>query len=325
MRKSSFLCYLFAALTLLAGTAGAQQSAVEGSFARNLTVSGPVDLEVMSGSGDIQVRTGNATEVRVSGRIRARRDREADAQEIVRQLEADPPIQQNGNEIIIGRADDGERLRNVSISYEVVVPAQTEVEARSGSGDVTIEGVQRPVVARAGSGDVTVSATGSDVDAQAGSGDVSLRSVQGTARAQAGSGNIEATDIAGPFTGSSGSGDIEVRQTASGDVSVQTGSGDIGVRGVQGALRANTGSGTIVAEGGPAAPWDVRAASGDIRLRLPSDAAFDLEARTASGDVSTDHPMTVQGSLNRGHLQGRVRGGGPTVSVRTASGDIRVE
>ena len=42
----------------------------EGSFDRTLHVTGPVDLEVTTGSGGIQVRAGDGNQVRVHGRIR---------------------------------------------------------------------------------------------------------------------------------------------------------------------------------------------------------------------------------------------------------------
>ena len=43
----------------------------EGSFTRTLSVAGPVELTVSTGSGSIEVRTGSTDEVRILGRIRA--------------------------------------------------------------------------------------------------------------------------------------------------------------------------------------------------------------------------------------------------------------
>src|SRR5262245_19795807 len=63
------LATLGALLTVLAspGRAAAQQAT--GSFDRKLTVSGPVDLEVFSASGRIDVRTGQAGKIEVTARI----------------------------------------------------------------------------------------------------------------------------------------------------------------------------------------------------------------------------------------------------------------
>jgi len=97
----------------------------EGSFERTLSVTGEVDLNVTTGSGSITVRPGESGRVYVKAQIRARG---GDAEEKVRRLEASPPIEQNGNVIRIGRIEDRELRRNVSISYELVVPATTRLK-----------------------------------------------------------------------------------------------------------------------------------------------------------------------------------------------------
>src|SRR5262245_48545616 len=85
--------------------AHAQRRGIEGSFDRGLNVSGPVDLEVGTGSGRIEVRQGPQGRVDIHGVIRAGTDRwwrsDRDAEDIVRQLESNPPIEQSGNSIHI--------------------------------------------------------------------------------------------------------------------------------------------------------------------------------------------------------------------------------
>ena len=68
----------------------------------------------------------------------------------------------------------------------------------------------------------------------------------------------------------------------------------------------------------------VHSGSGSIHLRLPSDASFDLNARTSSGSISLDHPVTVQGTMGKKEIRGKVRGGGVTVEVETGSGNIEI-
>ena len=143
-------------------------------------------------------------------------------------------------------------------------------------------------------------------------------------RARAGSGSIHATAIAGGFDAETGSGRISLEQSAPGSVRVDTGSGGMELRGVKGSLDARTGSGGIDAEGEPSGPWTVHTGSGTVRLQLPSSAAFDLDARTSSGSLAVDHPVTVQGSLGKKHIQGKVRGGGVPIDVETGSGDIEI-
>ena len=56
--------------TLMSFTLAANASA-EGSFQRTLTVTGPVNLDVSTGSGRSQVRTGGSGQVQVVGHIKA--------------------------------------------------------------------------------------------------------------------------------------------------------------------------------------------------------------------------------------------------------------
>ena len=299
----------------------------EGAFSRTLDVNGPMELDVSSGAGSIHVRRGAPGEVTIHGKIRVRRSSLSQAEDIVDELAQEPPIEQTGSVIRVGRIDRAEWRRNVSISYEITVPVQTLVRARTGSGSVDVDGVEQTVEARSGSGSVRISRVTGSVDAEAGSGSVTVTSTRGAVKAHTGSGSIRAEDVAGHFNGSTGSGSISVEQSGPGGASLRTGSGRITASGVEGPLEAQTGSGSIRVQGSPVAAWRARTGSGSISLRLPPDAAFDFDGRSSSGGVSIDHPVTVtvQGRVNRKHVQGKVRGGGPLVKVETGSGSIGVE
>jgi Putative adhesin len=306
------------------GALPAAAEAASGSFQRALQVTGPVHLDLTTGAGNVQVRTGNSTQVQITGHIRANEWFGGNTEEKIKRLEANPPIQQSGNDIRIGHIDDPELRHNISISYEVVVPAETELRVQSGSGDQRVEGIRGPLEVSAGSGGLKISAIGDQVHAETGSGNIDIDRVKGNVRAKTGSGSIDASDIAGAFEADSGSGRITLEQTAPGSVRVDTGSGGMELHGVHGSLEAKAGSGTIQAEGNPTGAWTVHTGSGEVKLKLPSDAAFDLEAHTSSGSISVDQPLTVQGSIGRKEVRGRVGGGGVPVEIETGSGDIQI-
>jgi DUF4097 and DUF4098 domain-containing protein YvlB len=292
-----------------------------GSFDRTLQVSGPVDLDIRSGSGSIKVRVGGSDVVRVHGEIRARR---SGAEQKVRYLEANPPIEQTGNTIRIGRVDDRDMMNNVSISYELEVPAETSLVSKTGSGSQTIGNIAGPVEVSSGSGSLNVGDIGGDVEATAGSGSIEIGAAKGRLRVKTGSGSIRAYGVGGPITSSSGSGSVEFEQTGPGDVEIETGSGSVRVRGVRGALRIKTGSGSIQADGEMTGRWYLRSSSGSVTVGLPQGAAFDFSARTSSGDIESDHPVTVR-ELSKRELRGKVGDGGHLLEVRTSSGDIRIK
>ena len=303
--RSSFL--RIALVVLLASTFAAA-STPQGHFEKTFQVSGPVNLEVQTRSGDIIVRTGPAGSVSIRGKIYVGDhwlfgSRHTDVSDI----EQHPPLRQDGNSIRI----DYVNVRDVSVDYEITVPEDTAVRTHSGSGDQTLEG------------------TRGNADLQSGSGDMKLSRLTGEIRVQTGSGNVRAREISGSVRGGAGSGDIEIEETGKGDIDLHTGSGNITARGIQGAFRADAGSGDIAAEGAQTGAWEIRTGSGNVHVRLPANAAFDANISTSSGTLDVDAPitMTVQGRVQetRKSIVGKVRGGGPLLTLRTGSGDIHIQ
>lgn len=324
MKSAGVLC-LGVSLLGLAGCDAAMGPVATGKFDRNLQVSGPVDLSLVSGAGNIKVHSGGDGSVRLYARIRARGSSFGmSASEKIKRLEDNPPIEQQGNSIRIGRIDDRELRRNVSIDYDLMVPAQTKVDSQTGSGDQDIDDVNMAVNARTGSGNVTLNNIGADVRARSGSGNLTIRDIKGSLDAETGSGNIRGRGIAGGISVNTGSGTIEVEQTATGNVRAEAGSGNVRLHGIQGGLKAETGSGDITVDGSPAGDWRVGAGSGSIDLKVPANASFNIDARTASGSLNLNAQVTLQGNVSRNHVQGKVGNGGVLVDLHTGSGDIRV-
>ncbi len=147
--------------------------------------------------------------------------------------------------------------------------------------------------------------------------------------------------------------DFVVRVPAGVRLAAASVSGDVSARGLRAAVQASSVSGDVeVSTTGPAEASSVsgnvvatlgrtggdglsfRSVSGDVTLRLPSgiDAAF--EARTVSGEIESDFPVSSVGrGRGRGwvnvrvgeHVRGTLGRGGPAISVETVSGDVTVE
>jgi len=280
----------------------------QGHFEKNLNVSGAADLEVLTRSGNVTVHSGSAGSIKIIGRIHVG-DRwfSGNRKSDVEAIENNPPIAQNGNSVRINYID----YRDISVDYEITAPSDTKLRAKTGSGDQTVEGMK------------------AGVDLETGSGDVRLRDLAGDLRVHTGSGNIEGHSMAGPLDARAGSGDLRLEEVGKGDVHVETGSGNVEVRGVDGGLRASTGSGNLRIDGTPGGSWTVKTGSGNADLKVPDQAAFDVDLSTSSGSivVSPAVTTTVQGRVNdsRKEIRGKVRGGGPEVAVHTGSGDIRID
>jgi len=224
---------------------------VEGRFDRTLTVNGPVDLDIRTGSGGIRIDTGPANTVHVVARIRVNGWSDSDPEQRVREIEANPPIQQDGNTIRIGQAGNNELYQRVSIEYEVTVPETASVHSAAGSGGQRIRHVRGPIHATAGSGGIRIEDTQGDVHATAGSGGIRLTEVRGPVVARVGSGGITlsvADNLPFELDASAGSGGIANRQpmTPTGAISKHHVHGT--VRGGGPRIELSTGSGGIVIE-----------------------------------------------------------------------------
>ena len=294
-------------LSFVLASALAGFASVAGTFDRSFQVNGPVDIEVLTRSGDITIRNGSASTVSIHGKIHLSTSwLERSRQEDVRELEKNPPVHQSGNSIRV----DYVNLRNVSVDYEITVPENTTVRSHSGSGNQSVEGIR------------------GNVDLEAGSGDMQLARLTGELRFQTGSGNVRGRELSGPARIKAGSGDIEIEEVGAGDIDIRTGSGNITVSGVNGGLSAEAGSGDIRGNGTPKSLWNIRTGSGNVDIRVPSEVGFDVDISSNSGTVVVDHPVTttVQGRVQeRKSVVGKVRNGGPTISVHTGSGDIRLD
>src|SRR5205807_2696813 len=124
------------------------------TFERTLSVSGAVDLEVLTHSGDITIKSGGSGSVFIRGKIfvgdrwlMGRRQGDVD------EIKQHPPLRQDGNSIHIDYVNE----HDISVDYEITVPADTSIRAHSGSGDQTIEGTRGNVDLQAGSGDLKLS------------------------------------------------------------------------------------------------------------------------------------------------------------------------
>jgi len=224
----------------------------EGSFERTLKVTGNLTLEVATGSGRIDVRTGPSDTVVIHGRIVASDSwfSSTNATERVRQVEQNPPIDQDGNSIRVGKSGDREPYNSVSISYDITVPAATDLRAAVGSGAVHVEGVRGQARVTTGSGGIELGGIGGAVDARAGSGRILVRGLGNGITAHAGSGSVT----------------LELPQSAAFNLSVSTGSGGIDVghpMTMQGKLSRHSVRATVRG-GGPLV--DVSTGSGSVTI-----------------------------------------------------------
>ena len=318
--NSLLLFPAFFAIAVLVGcNAGA---AVTGNFDRSFNVSGPIRLELSNASGDVNIAGSSDGKVHVHGEVRASGFGFDNPQKRLDDTVSSPPVEQRGDTIRVGA--DFSHLRNVSISYTIRVPHDTEVDANVASGSQNIRDLRGPVKVHAASGtirvekidrdahlttasgSVTASDVGNDVDVSSASGNVTVSNVKGDVHIKAFSGIIRVSHSGGRVEGNTTSGEVEI-QDATNDVT------------------AHAMSGRVYVQGNPGAEgyWNLKTASGGVQISVPSSANFHLSAEAASGEIRTDIPIVIE-EQGKHSLRASVGHGGGRVEVRTASGEIRV-
>lgn len=231
---------------------------------------------------------------------------------------------------------DGRRVRIsrgrgkwLHTDLEIQVPAgQLNASFRNLAGLVEADGLKGQVRFGVSSADLRLSRLDGAIELDGSSGDVRARDIKGSWKSDFSSGD---TDLDG-FEGESlsfqaSSGDIVLRSIRARKADFETSSGD--VRLVDADLEdfsARATSGDVAFEAAGTALKQVRisTSSGDVSLRLPFNAAFDIDASQSSGEMEVGFSDGTA-VRHRDTMVGYRRGtGGARIQVRTSSGDLSV-
>jgi len=192
-------------------------------------------------SGDVIIRTGNTDEILV------------DLAWQVRPKGAFVPIYEKRGKLL--RIKENWRGRNSTgrVTWTLTLPARTEVEFSSASGDISIVGLNRSFRGTTASGDYELSEMKGRMEISSASGDVDGDYLQGDIEIRTASGDIDLRDCRGTFDVSAASGDVDARNLVINDASGFT------------------------------------TASGDVKIQLATSANHDLVLVSASGDAYLDY------------------------------------
>ena len=163
---------------------------------------------------------------------------------------------------------------------------------------------------------------GLGADIRSASGSINLQDLAGAVHLNTASGDIDAHDLGGTLSAGTSSGAIRV-SNVKGDAQLSTISGSILALGVDRLAEARTTSGQVNLNVAFTRPAQISSTSGEVIVRVPPATAFNVDASSFSGAVTSDLAMTNR-AVGPHNLAGAVGGGGPTVSIHTTSGTIRL-
>ena len=166
--------------------------------------------------------------------------------------------------------------------------------------------------------------TGASIVVEAESADVLARDLSGDQRYRTASGETTLRDVCGTIAIEAVSGDVEVVGRGNATLVVRTVSGDVSLMAdtVHG-LALSTASGDIELAGrfDPDGRFAIETVSGDTRLSPANDIRIEMD--TISGDLDSRLDSRREDAAGRRVLV--VGQGGPIVSLRSTSGDLRVD
>ncbi len=201
------------------------------------------------------------------------------------------------------------------------------VELVNARGDTEITDIAGRVTANQTGGDLHVSGAGSLKVTTRGS-DATLEHVRGESVLSFRSGEVKGSDLVGAVELETNSTDVTFDNlaTARGTWRVNAVNGTLTLRGFGTDGRIDARNAEVAIEIARAAPLAVYADGGeDVRITAPPG-GYQLDAVAERGRITiSDGGIPVETSGEQQRAAGAVRGGGPTITIRSARGDIVVK
>ena len=148
------------------------------------------------------------------------------------------------------------------------------------------------------------------VNLQTGDGKIELAGLKGEMKLHTGDGSVNLEGVDGNLHASTGDGHINA-QGRFDDLELKTGDGHVNARATSGSTLSTN--------------WRLETGDGSVSIRVPSDLAADVDIHTGDGSLHCDLPLTVTSVESEHSLRGRLNGGGPSLSIRTGDGSVKVE
>jgi DUF4097 and DUF4098 domain-containing protein YvlB len=274
---------------------------------------GAVRLDIRNGAGEVRLDAGGSQD-ETTVTLEPLRDNEASI-ESVQTARVELHERADGQDVVIDVRGRSKWFRGAEVLIAVSCPIEPTVEVRTGSADIEGRGLFKRIDVETGSGDVQFTDISGDAEVSAASGDVQISLVGGEARLNTASGDIQVGMIGADGRVNSASGDVMIR-TAGGRFEANTASGDIQVKEALGSVNANTASGDQQIGSVFQDTVNLRSASGDIRVGIKEGSKLFVDARSRSGDVTSELPVSDVPP----------EGDAPQVELRanTMSGDITI-
>jgi DUF4097 and DUF4098 domain-containing protein YvlB len=307
-------------------------------------------IKVGTSSGSININGAEVTDCEVVAKISVRAPTEQEAYEIAEDVEI--ILEQVGNVLTV-KADKPHlsNNRSISISYDITVPKQTNVQCNSSYGALKLKSIDGDIIGKTSSGSINAENIEGSIDLHTSYGSVTCLDISGgDIKLKTSSGGIKLSMASfgecnlhtsyGSVTVDESDGDSINIHSSSGSINVtdadvkvtdvSTSYGHITCRQITTSnLTAKSGSGGIDIICSDSTPSDMTAnvvtSYGSIDFVAPPDFSGEVELGTSYGSVRTDLPVTISGKVSKKNIAGMIGQGSGKLYLKTSSGSIKLK
>lgn len=291
------------------GGRGRYTSTIEKEF--TVTPGGNLVMEVEG--GDIRITSWEKGSVQVRETLTMRVFTRAEAEEIVKKLNAS--YSQEGSTLTIRTEESGHSLREHL--YEITLPQKFNLDLKTAGGDLEVSKVDGRLQMATSGGDVVLSSLSGTIEARTSGGDLNLETISGRISAATSGGDVVATAIFAEGDLQTSGGDVSV-ENATQRLGLATSGGDMVLKDMAGSFTAATSGGDISLTNFSGAQGSLKTSGGDL---LVQKSAGQLELSTSGGDIDCQEiRKSLSAFTSGGDIQ--VRDLRAAAELRSSGGDI---
>ena len=308
---------------------------------------GKLTIDADCGEIDVQSTDDDTLSVRIQRAAQIKANRRA--AEILKNL--DVQITHEASDVKIeakftGNAKRWQKRQNdLDVQFDILVPRHYNLDLETACDDISVVNVTGDVNVETFRAALRLQKITGRIDAVTSLGNIDLKAFNGDAVLQTTGGNIGIAEGTGDVKTKTSGGNLEVVRVI-GAVNGRTSGGNIILRGCKGGADLKNAGGSIEVENdGPVLArnaggsircqlqegsanqsllLDLETTGGGLNVSLVSDIAATVEAKVLGGSVTTEFPVTVDGTgiVKSDQLQGTINGGGPMLKLRSVGGNI---
>lgn len=207
------------------------------------------------------------------------------------------------------KADIPSGLNDISLHYDLYVPANLKVKTDTGAGSIQVTNYKGDLTLTSRVGRIGVDASAGSLTASSGAGSIQVRNFQGPVTAHTNVGSLNVDSVVGALQLDSGTGSINVQDFQGGKLVAETRTG-----GIHASTRANL-EGDV----------NLKAQMGSISLDIPRDSSIRATAQTRTGSLSTPGFMSVTRNGTASSAVGTNGDGKYTVTLEAGTGSVHLQ